>query len=229
MSILRILGLDYGDKTVGVAVSDPFGWTAQGVEIIRRNSPVEYKQSLGRISELIAEYGVEKIVLGFPRNMDGSEGPRCEKTLAYKERLEKRFKPMEVILWDERLSTVAADRYMMSAEMDHFERKSVIDKMAAVFILQGYLDSVRNEAEKEDEEEYDTIVLEDDDGTETEYDITDEAEEDGTVYIFVRESGKKDGAWLILKEVEDEDGDICYEEVEDETELEKAKKIFNKA
>ncbi|MBR5468507.1 MAG: Holliday junction resolvase RuvX [Firmicutes bacterium] len=226
---MRILGLDYGDKTVGVAVSDPFGWTAQGVEIIRRNSPVEYKQSLGRISELISEYGVEKIVLGFPRNMDGSEGPRCEKTLAYKERLEKRFKPMEVILWDERLSTVAADRYMMSAEMDHFERKSVIDKMAAVFILQGYLDSVRNEAEKEEEEEYDTIVLEDDDGTETEYDITDEAEEDGTVYIFVRASGKKDGAWLILKEVEDEDGDICYEEVEDETELEKAKKIFNKA
>ena len=153
MIVLRVLGLDYGDKTVGVAVSDPFGWTAQGVEIIRRNSPVEYKQSLGRISELIAEYNVEKIVLGFPRNMDGSEGPRCEKTLAYKERLEKRFKPMEVILWDERLSTVAADRYMMSAEMDHFERKSVIDKMAAVFILQGYLDSVRNETAKEAEEE----------------------------------------------------------------------------
>ena len=224
---MRILGLDYGDKTVGVAVSDPFGWTAQGVEIIRRNSPVEYKQSLGRISELIAEYNVEKIVLGFPRNMDGSEGARCEKTLAYKERLEKRFKPMEVVLWDERLSTVAADRYMMSAEMDHFERKSVIDKMAAVFILQGYLDSVRNEAEKE--EEYDTIVLEDDDGTETEYDITDEAEGDGTVYIFVRESGKKDGQCLILKEFEDEDGDICYEEVEDETELEKAEKLFNKS
>jgi len=226
---LRVLGLDYGDKTVGVAVSDPFGWTAQGVEIIRRNSPVEYKQSLGRISELIAEYNVEKIVLGFPRNMDGSEGPRCEKTLAYKERLEKRFKPMEVILWDERLSTVAADRYMMSAEMDHFERKSVIDKMAAVFILQGYLDSVRNETAKEAEEEYDTIVLEDDDGTETEYDITDEAESGGDVYIFVRESGKKDGECLILKEVEDEDGDICYEVVEDENELEKAEKLFNKS
>lgn len=229
MSILRVLGLDYGDKTVGVAVSDPFGWTAQGVEIIRRNSPVEYKQSLGRISELIAEYNVEKIVLGFPRNMDGSEGPRCEKTLAYKERLEKRFKPMEVILWDERLSTVAADRYMMSAEMDHFERKSVIDKMAAVFILQGYLDSVRNENEKEAEEEYDTIVLEDDDGTETEYDITDEAELDGTVYIFVSESGVKEGECLILKEAEDEDGDICYEVVEDETELEKAEKLFKKS
>jgi len=227
--VLRVLGLDYGDKTVGVAVSDPFGWTAQGVEIIRRNSPVEYKQSLGRISELIAEYNVEKIVLGFPRNMDGSEGPRCEKTLAYKERLEKRFKPMEVILWDERLSTVAADRYMMSAEMDHFERKSVIDKMAAVFILQGYLDSVRNETAKEAEEEYDTIVLEDDDGTETEYDITDEAESGGDVYIFVRESGKKDGECLILKEVEDEDGDICYEVVEDENELEKAEKLFNKS
>jgi len=224
---LRILGLDYGDKTVGVAVSDPFGWTAQGVEIIRRNSPVEYKQSLGRITELMAEYNVEKIVLGFPRNMDGSEGPRCEKTLAYKERLEKRFKPVEVVLWDERLSTVAADRYMISAEMDHFERKSVIDKMAAVFILQGYLDSVRNETEKE--EEYDTIVLEDDDGSETEYDITDEAELDGIVYIFVRESGRKEDAeCLILKEVEDEDGDICYEVVEEKNELEKAEKLFNK-
>ena len=78
---MRILGLDYGDKTVGVAVSDIFGWTAQGVEIIRRNNPMEYKQSLGRLAQLIEEYNVEKIVLGFPKNMDGSEGARCEKTL----------------------------------------------------------------------------------------------------------------------------------------------------
>lgn len=229
MNNLRILGLDYGDKTVGVAISDPFGWSAQGIEIIRRNSPEEYKQSLGRISELIEEYNVEKIVLGFPRNMNGTEGPRCEKTLAYKEKIEKRFQKIEVILWDERLSTVAADRYMMSAEMDHFERKKVIDKMAAVFILQGYLDSIRNTNDKT-EEEFDTIVLEDDDGTETEYNITDEIEIDGVSYIFVVECGKTDNEaeCLILKEVEDEEGDICYECVEDEIELKKAENKFNK-
>jgi len=225
---LRILGLDYGDKTVGVAVSDPFGWTAQGVEIIRRNSPVEYKQSLGRISQLIEQYNVEKIVLGFPRNMDGSEGARCEKTLAYKERLEKRFKNIEVVLWDERLSTVAADRYMMSADMDHFERKSVIDKMAAVFILQGYLDSVRNYDQKEaSQEDDDIIVLENEDGSEEEYRIKDEAEIDGEVYIFAEKTDES-AEFMIFKEVEDEDGDICYECVEDEKELEKAENIFNK-
>jgi len=140
---LRILGLDYGDKTVGVAISDPFGWTAQGVEIIRRNNENEYKQSLGRLAQIIEEYGVEKIVLGFPKNMDNSEGPRCEKTRAYKERLEKRFPAIPVILWDERLSTVAADRSLMEASVSAAKRKQVIDKMAAVHILQGYLNSVK--------------------------------------------------------------------------------------
>ena len=89
MNNLRILGLDYGDKTVGVAVSDPFGWTAQGVEIIKRNSPVEYKQSLGRIEELIKEYGVEKIVLGFPKHLNGSEG--AKKQLPIRKGLKKDF------------------------------------------------------------------------------------------------------------------------------------------
>jgi len=145
---LRILGLDYGDRTVGVAVSDMFGWTAQGVEIIRRNNPMEYKQSLGRISELINEYNVEKIVLGYPRNMDGSEGARCEKTLEYKKRLENRFKNIPVILWDERLSTVAAQRFLHEADYDIKKSRAVIDKMAAVFILQGYLDSLTNKEEK---------------------------------------------------------------------------------
>ena len=140
---MRILGLDYGDKTVGVAISDPFGWTAQGVEIIRRNSENEYKQSLGRLSQIIDEYGVEKIVLGYPKNMDNTEGPRCEKTRAYKERIEKRFPNIPVILWDERLSTVAADRSLMEASVSAAKRKQVIDKMAAVHILQGYLNSIK--------------------------------------------------------------------------------------
>lgn len=145
---MRILGLDYGDKTVGVAVSDIFGWTAQGVEIIRRNNPMEYKQSLGRLAQLIEEYNVEKIVLGFPKNMDGSEGARCEKTLEYKKRIENRFRNIPVELWDERLSTVAAQRFLHEADYDIKKSKSVIDKMAAVFILQGYLDSIRIKEER---------------------------------------------------------------------------------
>ena len=140
---MRILGLDLGDKTVGVAVSDEFGWTAQGVEIIRRNNPSEHKQSLGRIAELIDQYGVDTIVLGYPKNLDNSEGVRCEKTKAYKVYIEKRFPKIPVILWDGRFSTVAANNSMMEAGLSHSKRKSVIDKMAAVFILQGYLDSKR--------------------------------------------------------------------------------------
>ncbi len=138
---MRILGLDYGDKTIGVAVSDPFGWTAQGVEIIRRENPAEYKKSLRRLGELIEEYHAEAIVLGYPKNLDNSEGERCEETKAFCERLKNRFPKTEVVLWDERFSTVAAERALREANLSHGQRKRVIDKMAAVHILQGYLDS----------------------------------------------------------------------------------------
>ena len=138
---MRILGLDYGDKTIGVAVSDPFGWTAQGVEIIRRENPAEDKKSLRRLGELIEEYHAEAIVLGYPKNLDNSEGERCEKTKAFCERLKNRFPKTEVVLWDERFSTVAAERALREANLSHGQRKRVIDKMAAVHILQGYLDS----------------------------------------------------------------------------------------
>ncbi|MDD3393183.1 MAG: Holliday junction resolvase RuvX [Clostridia bacterium] len=138
---MRILGLDYGDKTIGVAVSDPFGWTAQGLEIIRRESPAEYKKSLKRLSELVQEYNPEIFVVGYPKNLDNSEGERCIKTKAFAERLERRFPKTEIVLWDERFSTIAAERALREAELSHEKRKSVIDKMAAVHILQGYLDS----------------------------------------------------------------------------------------
>ena len=140
---MRILGLDLGDTTVGVAVSDPFGWTAQGLEIIKRGGENEYKKSLNRLSELVAEYQVEKIVLGYPKNMDNTQGPRCEKTKAYQEKLEKRFPLIPVVLWDERLSTKAAAKPLFEAGLSRDERKRVIDKMAAVHILQGYLDSIK--------------------------------------------------------------------------------------
>jgi len=137
---LRIMGMDYGEKTIGIAVSDPFGWTAQGVEIIRRKDENNLKESMERIKELIEQYDVKKIVLGFPKNMNNTLGVRAEKTLEFKEKLEKRFS-IEVILWDERLSTKAAESILLEADISRSKRKKVIDKMAAVYILQGYLDS----------------------------------------------------------------------------------------
>ncbi len=138
---MRILGLDFGDKTIGVAVSDPFGWTAQGVEIIRRENPMEFKKCMRRLAELVEEYRVEIILLGYPKNLDGSEGERCVKTKDFAERVGRRFPKVEVILWDERFSTIAAERALREVGLNHDKRKSVIDKMAAVHILQGYLDS----------------------------------------------------------------------------------------
>ena len=135
---MRIMGLDFGSKTVGVAVSDPLGITAQGVEIVRRKSPNKLRQTLARIDELVREYEVEELVLGYPKNMNGTEGERCEKTKEFKELLEKRT-GLPVTLWDERLTTVAADRSMMEAGLGRYERKEYVDEIAAVFILQGYM------------------------------------------------------------------------------------------
>ena len=142
---MRILGLDYGDKTIGVAVSDPFGWTAQGLEIIRREDEAAYKKSVARIEELVNEYGVKTIVLGYPKNMDNSEGSRCDKTKVFQRRLEERFENVPVVLWDERMSTIAANRSLLEGNLGRAKRKQIIDKMAAVFILQGYLDCKSNE------------------------------------------------------------------------------------
>ncbi|WP_250278566.1 Holliday junction resolvase RuvX [[Clostridium] colinum] len=137
---MRILGLDFGQKTIGVAISDPFGWTAQGIEIIRRDKEEAINKSIERIGQIIKEYNVEKIVLGYPKNMNNTVGERGEKTEAFKKKLEKTFNNIEVILWDERLSTVGAERSLLEADLSRKKRKNVIDKMAAVFILQGYLD-----------------------------------------------------------------------------------------
>lgn len=135
----RILGLDFGSKTVGVAISDPLGLTAQGLEIIRREQEAKLRRTLARIETLIEEYRVERIILGFPRNMDNTVGPRAEKTLLFKEQLERRTK-CEVILRDERLTTVEADRTLDLCGVGGDSRRQYIDQLAAVFILQGYLD-----------------------------------------------------------------------------------------
>ena len=120
---------------------------AQGVEIIRRKAPTKLRQTLARIEQLVSEYEVEKIVLGYPKNMNSTEGERCEKTKEFKEMLEKRC-GLPVILWDERLTTVAADRSMMETGIRRENRKEYVDEIAAIFILQGYLDYLSNHPEE---------------------------------------------------------------------------------
>lgn len=141
---MRIMGLDFGSKTVGVAVSDSLLVTAQGVETIRRKEENKLRQTLARIEELILEYEVQEIVLGCPKNMNGTEGVRVELTEEFKDKLERRT-GLPVTLWDERLTTVAADRTMMEAGVRRENRKEYVDKIAATLILQGYLDRRGNE------------------------------------------------------------------------------------
>jgi len=136
----RRLGLDYGDKTVGVAVSDALNITAQSLEIIRRDDEVSIKKTVARLKEIIKEYEICEIVLGFPKNTDNTLGIRAIKTREFKERLHRNFKKMPIILWDERFSTVAVERGL--EELSLKKRKEVVDKLAAAFILQGYLDSL---------------------------------------------------------------------------------------
>ncbi|MEE3356731.1 MAG: Holliday junction resolvase RuvX [Lachnospiraceae bacterium] len=141
----RILGLDYGTKTVGVAVTDGLGLTAQGLEIIRREKPKKLRQTLARIRELIAEYDVGSIVLGKPLNMNGSSGFRVEDTLVFKELLEEKT-GLPVYLEDERLTTVDAYSIMEKVGIKKADQKKYVDEIAAVLILESYLH--RNEADQ---------------------------------------------------------------------------------
>jgi putative holliday junction resolvase len=136
---MRIMGLDVGSKTVGVALSDELGWTAQGLETIRIN---EEKNVFGfeQIGKIIKDYDVNKIVVGMPKNMNGTIGPRGEASQVYGRELERLY-GLPIIYWDERLTTMAAERVLLEADVSRKKRKKVIDKMAAVMILQGYLDS----------------------------------------------------------------------------------------
>ena len=147
--MIRIMGLDFGSKTVGVAVSDPLGITAQGIEIVRRTSENKLRKTLARIEALVTEYQVTEFVLGLPKNMNNTSGERVEKTLEFKAMLERRT-GLPVHMWDERLTTVAADRTLIEAGVRRENRKEYVDMLAAVYILQGYLDSL--ERKKNDEE-----------------------------------------------------------------------------
>lgn len=145
---MRIMGLDFGSKTVGVAVSDPLLITAQGVEIIRRKEENKLRQTHARIEELIVQYGVGALVLGLPKNMNATEGERVTLTMEFKANLERRT-GLPVYMWDERLTTVAADKAMMEAGIRREHRKDYVDMIAASLILQGYLDSLDEDTKKQ--------------------------------------------------------------------------------
>jgi putative Holliday junction resolvase len=137
----KIMGLDYGSVTVGVAISDALLMTAQGIEVIRRKQDNKLRQTLARIEELIKEYEVDTIVLGYPKHLNNSIGERAVKSEEFAERLRQRT-GLEVILWDERLTTVAAHQVLSQTKMDYQEKALVVDKLAAILILQGYLDKL---------------------------------------------------------------------------------------
>ncbi|GKV68005.1 putative pre-16S rRNA nuclease [Sporosarcina sp. NCCP-2716] len=136
---MRTMGLDVGSKTVGVAVSDALGWTAQGIETIKIDESAG-NFGMKRMKELVKEHNVSSFVVGYPKNMDNSTGPRAEASERYAEMLKAKF-GLPAVLWDERLTTMAAERTLIEADVSRKKRKTVIDKMAAVMILQGFLDS----------------------------------------------------------------------------------------
>lgn len=133
----RIMGLDVGDKTIGVAISDPLGITSQGITTIRRKG---IKTDIIELRKLIEDYSIEKVVMGLPKNMNNTLGPQGEKVLKFSEKFKEKF-DLEVIFQDERLSTVSAERMLISSDVRRDKRKQVIDKVAATYILQTYLDT----------------------------------------------------------------------------------------
>ncbi|MBQ6238843.1 MAG: Holliday junction resolvase RuvX [Firmicutes bacterium] len=138
---MKILGLDYGSRTTGIAISDETGSIAFPVETVVREEEIALKQTVRRIRQLTDENNIHTVVLGFPKNMDNSLGERAEKTLAFKKRLERDLYQVEIVLWDERLSTVASERPLLEMGYDRHRRKKIVDNMAAAYILQGYLDA----------------------------------------------------------------------------------------
>ena len=144
---MRWMGLDYGAKTTGIAISDPSGLIASPLETVFREEEVNLKQTVRRIRQLAEENDVHTIVLGYPKNMNNTAGERAEKTLAFKKRRERDLYQIEIVLWDERLSTTGASHPLAEMGMNRIKRKQYIDKMAAAYILQGYLDARRNQAQ----------------------------------------------------------------------------------
>ncbi|MBQ3105579.1 MAG: Holliday junction resolvase RuvX [Lachnospiraceae bacterium] len=242
---MRIMGLDYGSKTVGVAISDALLMTAQSKEIIRRKQENKLRRTLARIEELILQYEVEEIVLGLPVNMDDTQGERVVRTREFKEMLERRT-GLAVLLWDERLTTVEADSLMIEAGLSREERKERIDKVAASLILQEYLDErsrrikegraggqnrqlggfpTESRVETGMKQEKITFYPENEDPVE--FYVLEQTRLAGTDYLLVTDTEDEEGEALILKDLSSpEETESIYAIVSDDKELEAVAGVF---
>jgi len=238
----RILGLDYGNRRIGVAVSDTLGLTAQALEIISRPNPIDHTSSLQRIQSIIKEYGIGAVVLGFPKNMDNSQGQQCEKVIAFMKQLQKKLPDLEIILQDERLSTLSAERVLDEIGISGKKRKQYVDKTAAVFILQNYLDkhypnkpknnrNIKNNTGGnkmfEDTNDIYPEEYEDDDDDYTDLECITVTDEDGvdTDFAVIHELDHNNNKYIVLMKIEELDNDdeegeaIIYKQGEENGEL----------
>lgn len=199
---MRYLGLDYGDRTVGIALSDPTGTIASPLETVKRSDETALKSTVRRIRELVEAYDVHTLILGYPKNMNNTDGFRVEKTLAFKKRLERDLYQVEILLWDERLSTKEAEIPLMMSGMDRYERKKVVDAMAASLILQGYLDSLKMAPEMQ-EEEAEIIRL---------YDPEEQIVSRMEVYAQLEWNGSE----YFIADIDDEDDDLDEEDPDED-------------
>jgi putative Holliday junction resolvase len=220
---LRYVGLDFGEKTIGVAVSDPAGRIALGKETLRRDKPEALRANIRRLGEIIAEYGVTEIILGNPKSKSGGDtGERGAATQLFKEKLERNFKRVPVTLWDERFSTAAVAR-VFEGGLSHYGQR--VDEMAAVYILQGYLDYKNKITEAAMDEEQKIITMCDEEGEETSFVVLSARRKDGTDYVLVEEYIPEDELdedeftdVLFFKNLSSEGDDMTFELVDDEHE-----------
>ncbi|MCL2376908.1 MAG: Holliday junction resolvase RuvX [Defluviitaleaceae bacterium] len=229
---MRALGLDYGDARIGVAISDPLGWTASGLTTIARKNPIDLSTSISQIAEIVSEYQVGLVVLGYPKNMDGTEGENCKKVLYFKKKLERALGSTPIELYDERLTSKRANIIFAETNSPRPKNKGDVDKMAAAIILQDYLDLKSKEKkmdfdERNFDEEFDmeeviemeTIIMTDEDGNEVEYIIIDEFEHNQTSYLIMvkAENAEDDEAEAaIFKQVSANEEEFVLEEISEE-------------
>ena len=237
---MRTLALDYGDARIGVAVSDPLGWTSRGLTTISRKNPIDLSASIGEIAEIVKEHQVNTIVLGYPKNMDNSEGENCKKVLAFKRKLEAALPYVEIELFDERLTTGRALQIFGEMDLYGSKRKENVDKLAAAIILQDYLDQkTRQVKNKEksmefdeknfeedfetgfdmDEIELETIVMTDEDGNEAEFMVIDEFMHNMTNYLIMvkaEDADEDEAEAAIFKQVSAGEEEYVYEEINEE-------------
>ena len=216
---MRIMALDYGDKNIGVAISDELKLIAYGLEVIKRKSPDKFYFEIQRLNDIIIEYKINKIIIGLPKNLDNTLGYQCEKTLVFKKKLDEAFKNLDIILWDERLSTAAATKNLSSIGLNTRKQKKIIDKMAAVFILQGYLDHLKfkedinnnmifddDNFDDDDNDKDNVIMMFDEDGNEQEFYVLGSVDYENEKYLIVSEDLELDEEneeqdVIVLKEV----------------------------